>query len=151
MITPEVARKIKDIGVGYVGISLDGLREVNDKFRGKAGAFEAAMNGIKNCVAVDQRVGLRYTINHHNIQELENIFDFIEEENINRVCIYHLVYSGRGKQMMDEDDKDISKIQIANAPLVEGAVIAAVEASFNSDIFSIKKTVEDIIIKKVPL
>ena len=99
LITPEVARKIKDIGVGYVGISLDGLREVNDKFRGKAGAFEAAMNGIKNCVAVDQR----FTINHHNIQELENIFDFIEEENINRVCFYHLVYSGRGNQMMDED------------------------------------------------
>ena len=103
LITPEVARKIKDIGVGYVGISLDGLREVNDKFRGKAGAFEAAMNGIKNCVAVDQRVGLRFTINHHNIQELENIFDFIEEENINRVCFYHLVYPGRGNQMMDED------------------------------------------------
>lgn len=103
LITPEVARKIKDIGVGYVGISLDGLREVNDKFRGKAGAFEAAMNGIKNCVAVDQRVGLRFTINHHNIQELENIFDFIEEEDINRVCFYHLVYSGRGNQMMDED------------------------------------------------
>lgn len=103
LITPEVARKIKDIGVGYVGISLDGLREVNDKFRGKDGAFEAAMNGIKNCVAVDQRVGLRFTINHHNIQELENIFDFIEEENINRVCFYHLVYSGRGNQMMDED------------------------------------------------
>ena len=103
LITPEVARKIKDIGVGYVGISLDGLREVNDKFRGKAGAFEAAMNGIKNCVAVGQRVGLRFTINHHNIQELENIFDFIEEENINRVCFYHLVYSGRGNQMMDED------------------------------------------------
>ena len=103
LITPEVARKIKDIGVGYVGISLDGLREVNGKFRGKAGAFEAAMNGIKNCVAVDQRVGLRFTINHHNIQELENIFDFIEEENINRVCFYHLVYSGRGNQMMDED------------------------------------------------
>ena len=103
LITPEVARKIKDIGVGYVGISLDGLRDVNDKFRGKKGAFEAAMNGIKNCVAVDQRVGLRFTINHHNIQELENIFDFIEEENINRVCFYHLVYSGRGNQMMDED------------------------------------------------
>lgn len=103
LITPEVARKIKDIGVGYVGISLDGLRDVNDKFRGKKGAFEAAMNGIKNCVAVNQRVGLRFTINHHNIQELENIFDFIEEENINRVCFYHLVYSGRGNQMMDED------------------------------------------------
>lgn len=103
LITPQVAQKIKDIGVGYVGISLDGLREVNDKFRGKEGAFEAAMNGIKNCVAVNQRVGLRFTINHHNIQELENIFDFIEKENIDRVCFYHLVYSGRGNQMMNED------------------------------------------------
>ena len=30
LITPEVAQRIKDIGVGYVGISLDGLQDVND-------------------------------------------------------------------------------------------------------------------------
>lgn len=103
LITREVAERIKKIGVGYVGISLDGLQEVNDKFRGKEGAFQAAMEGIQNCVAVDQRVGLRFTINHHNIQELDRIFDFIEEKGINRVCFYHLVYSGRGNAMMDED------------------------------------------------
>ncbi|CQR70684.1 Antilisterial bacteriocin subtilosin biosynthesis protein AlbA [Sporomusa ovata DSM 2662] len=103
LITPEVARKIKEIGVGYVGISLDGLREVNDKFRGKEGAFQAAMQGIQNCVAAGQRVGLRFTINRHNLQELDNIFDFIETEKIDRVCFYHLVYSGRGNLMMDED------------------------------------------------
>ena len=103
LITREAARRIKDIGVGYVGISLDGLQDVNDEFRGHEGAFQAAMEGIENCVAVGQRVGLRFTINHHNIQELEHIFDFIERENINRVCFYHLVYSGRGSQMMDED------------------------------------------------
>lgn len=103
LITREVAERIKKIGVGYVGISLDGLQEVNDKFRGKEGAFQAAMEGIQNCVAVGQRVGLRFTINHHNIQELDRIFDFIEEKGINRVCFYHLVYSGRGNAMMDED------------------------------------------------
>lgn len=103
LITREVAQKIKNIGVGYVGISLDGLREVNDKFRGKVGAFAAAMQGIQHCVAVGQRVGLRFTINRHNLQELDRIFDFIEEENIDRVCFYHLVYSGRGNAMMDED------------------------------------------------
>ena len=103
LITREVAQRIKDIGVGYVGISLDGLREVNDKFRGRAGAFQAAMEGIQNCVAVGQRVGLRFTINSHNLAELDNIFDFIEEEKIDRVCFYHLVYSGRGNQMVDED------------------------------------------------
>jgi putative heme d1 biosynthesis radical SAM protein NirJ1 len=103
LITREVAQRIKDIGVGYVGISLDGLREVNDKFRGRAGAFQAAMEGIQNCVAVGQRVGLRFTINSHNLAELDNIFDFIEEEKIDRVCFYHLVYSGRGNQMVAED------------------------------------------------
>lgn len=103
LITREVAQRIKDIGVGYVGISLDGLKDVNDKFRGVEGAYDKAMKGIQNCVAVGQRVGLRFTINHHNIQELDNIFDFIERENINRVCFYHLVYSGRGNAMMDQD------------------------------------------------
>ena len=103
LITREVARRIKEIGVGYVGISLDGLRDVNDTFRGVAGAYEKAMQGIENCVAVGQRVGLRFTINHHNIQELDHIFDFIEAEQINRVCFYHLVYSGRGEAMVDQD------------------------------------------------
>lgn len=103
LITREVAQKIKQIGVGYVGISLDGLRDVNDKFRGKAGAFDLAMRGIENCVAVGQRVGLRFTINHHNFEELDKIFDFIEAENINRVCFYHLVYSGRGNKMIKQD------------------------------------------------
>lgn len=103
LITREVAQRIKDIGVGYVGISLDGLKDVNDKFRGVDGAYEKAMQGIKNCVAVGQRVGLRFTINHHNIQELDRIFDFIEAENINRVCFYHLVYSGRGTTLVNED------------------------------------------------
>ena len=103
LITREVAHRIHDIGVGYVGISLDGLEDVNDKFRGVAGAYQKAMEGIENCVAVGQRVGLRFTINHHNIQELDNIFDFIEEHEINRVCFYHLVYSGRGSAMMDQD------------------------------------------------
>ncbi|MBQ1621937.1 MAG: radical SAM protein, partial [Selenomonas sp.] len=103
LITREVARRIKEIGVGYVGISLDGLRDVNDTFRGVAGAYEKAMQGIENCVAVGQRVGLRFTINHHNIQELDRIFDFIEAEQINRVCFYHLVYSGRGEAMVDQD------------------------------------------------
>jgi putative heme d1 biosynthesis radical SAM protein NirJ1 len=103
LITRKVAQKLKDIGVGYVGISLDGLREGNDKFRGKEGAFDAALQGIENCVAVGQRVGLRFTINRHNFKELNNIFDLIEEENINRVCFYHLVYSGRGSEMIKED------------------------------------------------
>ena len=103
LITKEVAQKIKNVGVGYVGISIDGIGEDNDKFRGKKGAFEAAISGIRNCKEIGQRVGLRFTINKYNHKSLEDIFKLIEEENIDRVCFYHLVYSGRGSEMIKED------------------------------------------------
>ncbi len=103
LITPEIAQRVKDVGVSYVGISLDGIGEVNDCFRGKKGAFELAMRGFKNCVAVGQKVGLRMTLTRHNFKELHGIFDFIEREQINRACFYHLVYSGRGSSIADED------------------------------------------------
>ncbi|HHW42336.1 MAG TPA: putative heme d1 biosynthesis radical SAM protein NirJ1 [Desulfotomaculum sp.] len=103
LVTLEVARRLKEIGVGYVGISLDGTGEGNDRFRGKKGAFEAALEGIRHCLEVGQRVGLRFTINRHNYHQLADIFDLIEKEKIPRVCFYHLVYSGRGREMVDED------------------------------------------------
>ena len=103
LITPDLARDIKRAGVSYVGISLDGIGENNDRFRGKKGAFEAALQGIQYCRREDQRVGLRFTINKHNYLELPEIFKLLEEEDIPRVCFYHLVYSGRGSKMIEED------------------------------------------------
>ncbi|MTI82564.1 MAG: putative heme d1 biosynthesis radical SAM protein NirJ1 [Firmicutes bacterium] len=103
LITPDLARDIKKAGVSYVGISLDGIGENNDRFRGKKGAFEAALKGIQYCRREDQKVGLRFTINKHNYLELPEIFKLLEEEDIPRVCFYHLVYSGRGSKMIEED------------------------------------------------
>lgn len=103
LITKEAAERLKKIGVGYVGISLDGQAAVNDEFRRTEGAFEKALTGIRNCVATGQKVGLRFTINKYNYQELPAIFDLLESESIQRVCFYHLVYSGRGSEMRQDD------------------------------------------------
>jgi len=103
LIDPDTARRIKELGVGYVGISLDGIGENNDRFRGRRGAFEDALRGIRNCRRAGQKMGLRFTINRHNFGELDQIFRLIEEEDIPRVCFYHLVYSGRGSKMVNED------------------------------------------------
>ena len=103
LITAEVAKKIKDNGVSYVGISLDGIGEVNDKFRGVAGAFDKAVKGIRNCKAAGVRVGLRLTLTKRNVQDIEALFDFFEKEGIERVCFYHLVPSGRGSGIAGED------------------------------------------------
>jgi radical SAM protein with 4Fe4S-binding SPASM domain len=86
-----------------VGISLDGMQEVNDRFRAVPGAFRMALDGIRNCQTAGIKVGLRFTINRFNVQEIPNIFDLIEEMDIPRVCFYHLVYAGRGSKLVKED------------------------------------------------
>jgi len=103
LITEQRARELKGIGLSYVGVSLDGLEAVNDRFRGKSGAFALAMRGIKNSMEAGLKVGLRFTINKHNAEEISNIFDLLEKYRIPRVCFYHLVYAGRGSQMIDQD------------------------------------------------
>ncbi len=103
LITEAVARKISDLGFAEVGISLDGVGASNDHFRGKKGAFEAALKGIRNCVALGLRVSLRLTISHFNYDEISAIFRLVEEEGIDRVCFYHLAYSGRGSNLRAED------------------------------------------------
>lgn len=102
-ITDAVARRLAAVGLSYVGISLDGLRETNDRFRGVPGAFDRALEGIRTCRRAGIKVGLRYTITRHNEPDLDGVFDLLETESIPRVCFYHLVYSGRGEAMAADD------------------------------------------------
>jgi MoaA/NifB/PqqE/SkfB family radical SAM enzyme len=60
LITRELAKTLKTIGLSYVGISLDGLAVVNDHFRGVSGAFDQALTGIRNCREAGIKVGLIY-------------------------------------------------------------------------------------------
>jgi len=103
LITEEVAKELKKIGFAEVGISLDGIGANNDYFRGRNGAFEAALAGIRNCIALGLRVSLRLTITRFNYQEIPAIFQLVEDEGIDRVCFYHLAYSGRGGSLREED------------------------------------------------
>ncbi len=103
LITPEMARNLKEIGLSYVGISLDGMEEINDRFRGVNGAFRSALEGIKNSQAAGIKVGLRFTINKFNVNEIPKIFQLLEDMDIPRVCFYHLVYAGRGTDLVEED------------------------------------------------
>jgi 12,18-didecarboxysiroheme deacetylase len=103
LITPKMARTLKEIGLSYVGISLDGMQEINDRFRGVNGAFRSALEGIRNSQAAGIKVGLRFTINKFNVDEIPKIFQLLEEMDIPRVCFYHLVYAGRGTELVKED------------------------------------------------
>jgi radical SAM protein with 4Fe4S-binding SPASM domain len=98
-IDSGAAARLKDLGVTYVGISLDGIGACHDEFRGRSGAFRKAVEAFRHCRGAGQKVGLRLTLTRQTVGQLREILEFIEEEEIPRVCFYHLVYSGRGADL----------------------------------------------------
>src|SRR5208337_1568796 len=102
LISRDLAWRLKDLGLSYVGISLDGTAEVHDRFRGKSGSFAAAMTGVRHCQEMGLKVGLRFTVSRLNYRELPAIFDLVEEYQLPRICFYHLVYAGRGSKLVPE-------------------------------------------------
>ena len=103
LINEEIAGHLSSTGFAEVGISLDGIGATNDHFRGQRGAFEKALTGIRHCIAHGLRVSLRLTLTRYNYKEIPAIFKLVEEENIDRVCFYHLAYSGRGDNLRSHD------------------------------------------------
>ncbi|HUH65791.1 MAG TPA: 12,18-didecarboxysiroheme deacetylase [Syntrophales bacterium] len=103
LITQDLARVIKKIGIAYVGVSLDGMEKTHDAFRGRKGAFALTLKGIRICRDLGIKVGIRVTMNRKNFPDIPEIFDLIEREDIPRVCFYHLVYTGRGSSLIEQD------------------------------------------------
>jgi len=103
LISKDIAREINNVSFAEVGISVDGIGEINDKFRRKKGAYKAALQGIRNCIALGLRVSLRLTLTSYNYTEIASIFDLVEKEGIERVCFYHLAYVGRAGSLIGDD------------------------------------------------
>ncbi|MDD4952525.1 MAG: SPASM domain-containing protein, partial [Desulfovibrionaceae bacterium] len=49
------------------------------------------------------KVGLRFTINKRNVKEIPTVFNIVRDMDVPRICFYHLVYSGRGSELIKED------------------------------------------------
>ncbi|MDO8303935.1 MAG: radical SAM protein [Sedimentisphaerales bacterium] len=144
LITKSAAAEIKKLGVSYVGISLDGIGEINDKFRGVQGAFDRTVEGIRNCQDAGIRVGLRLTLTKRNIQDLPNWFDFFDAKGIERACFYHFVPSGRGSAISSEDLNNVQSRQAIETILVKTKQLK--ESGKKADILTVDNHVDGVYI-----
>ncbi|MBI5120636.1 MAG: heme d1 biosynthesis radical SAM protein NirJ [Rhodospirillales bacterium] len=103
LINQPAAQRIAALGLDYVGISLDGVGETHDKFRGKTGAFSQALQGIRLCRETGVKVGLRFTMTEENFPSLPRLLEVMEEERVEKFYLSHLNYAGRGNANRDED------------------------------------------------
>jgi len=113
LITPDVARKIRECGIEYAGISLDGARaETHDRFRHSPGAFDKACSAFAACNEAGLRCGVRVTLTKENKNELGDIVDLALALGASRFCLYWLVPAGRASD-------SYARLQLDRAGVVE--------------------------------
>ena len=103
LIDDALADRIRDTGYDYVGVSLDGIGATHDRFRGKPGAYEAALAGLRRLRHRDVKVGVRFTMTEDNAAELPDLLDLVEREGFPKFYLSHLVYAGRGNKNRQDD------------------------------------------------
>ena len=103
LVNAHNVEAIAATGFDYVGISLDGIKETHDRFRRKAGAFDAALQGVRLCKAAGAKVGIRFTLAQENAHDLPALLDLMEAEGIDKFYLSHLNYAGRGNKNRKDD------------------------------------------------
>lgn len=103
LITKDNAKRLKDIGIDYVEMSLDGAtKEVHESFRGVPGCFEKTLNGLRNCIEEGIDVCIATVIHKENLDEVEKILGLAEELDV-RFMHFNYIPTGRAKALVRLD------------------------------------------------
>jgi len=104
LISKEKAREMKEAGIQFTQISLDGASaKTHDSFRGIDGVFEKTIRGIKNCVDEGFFVNVATTATKYNYEEIPGIVDLCEQLDVNWFMLYNFVPTGRGEFISEND------------------------------------------------
>ncbi|MDW7732854.1 MAG: heme b synthase [Methanolobus sp.] len=115
LVTPEVALKLKDVGVRRISISLDGSNSrTHDDFRCMPGAFEGAMRGIDAIKKAGIGFQINTTITKRNLQEIPSILEMATEIGADALHIFLLVPTGRGKELEEEEIPPVEYERVLN-------------------------------------
>ena len=77
-LTPDVCKRLKDLGCRQYQLSLDGLRQTHDYFR-KPGSFDITLEKIKVLQDAGVRASIMTTVSKTNMGEITGIIDTVVE------------------------------------------------------------------------
>jgi radical SAM protein with 4Fe4S-binding SPASM domain len=97
LVTPAVARRIAELGVFNVTVSLDGATSAtHERIRGVPGIFEKACSAVHNLVTAGVRTTVGYTPMKPNLDEAPAMIDLAYRLGANKINLTEYVYTSRG-------------------------------------------------------
>jgi MoaA/NifB/PqqE/SkfB family radical SAM enzyme len=113
-LTADLAKRLKQAGLYAVRISIDSPYErEHDRVRGREGAFQDALCGVRNALEAGLLVDLFMVTSPANIDSLEDAFSLAEELGAHELSLYEIVAVGRWSSHQDEvlSPRDIRKLE----------------------------------------
>ena len=103
LITKEAARRLRETGMRTISVSVDGLRETHDAFRGRTGAYDAAMAGIDALVKEGgfHNVQITSVFTHESIGEMEKMYEVFRRTGIDSWRLVGMEPIGRALEHQD--------------------------------------------------
>ena len=112
MIDGKLAGRIAAAGFHRVAVSLDGAdAETHDAFRGAAGAFRQALDGIRALRTNSVPVQINCTIAGHNVHQVEAVYALAETVGAEALHVFLLVPVGCGTAISDSHQLDARKYE----------------------------------------
>ncbi len=113
LVTPEICKTIKEVGIKMVSLSLDGsTAEIHDNFRNQPGAFEGTMNAAR--LFREHRIDflINSSFTKRNQSDIENVYALAKEIGATAWYMFMIVPTGRGQDIMEEliSPEDYEKI-----------------------------------------
>jgi radical SAM protein with 4Fe4S-binding SPASM domain len=100
LLSSELAKELKNAGVSTIQVSVDGNREVHDSIRGE-GAYEKAVNGIRNSIQEGVYTTVNFTISRLNQNDLQGVIKLSRELGAKKLTMERFAPTGRGREIMD--------------------------------------------------
>lgn len=101
LINEDIAKKLKKCGADHILISIDGLGETHNTFRGNTRAFESACKAVRICLNEGIFTRVNTVVSKMNIDQIESLIDEINKLAVNQHSFFYLTPMGRGKNLKD--------------------------------------------------
>lgn len=105
LLTRKIAGKIKESGVSYVGIDLDGLAQQDREGMDVIHGLEKALPAVEHLKAAGLGYGVRITVGDFNLSQLPSIVAAIEDAGIKRFAVCQLLEGRAWKDVKVERRK----------------------------------------------
>lgn len=103
LVTDEVCRKMKEVGIRMVSLSIDGATaETHDDFRSQEGAFDGTIRAIELLKKYEIPFLVNSSFTVRNRHEIPDIYRLVKGLGATAWYMFMIVPTGRGEDIMEE-------------------------------------------------